>query len=1174
VSEDAWRKFDVKYLIYRSRKGKKLLFNLIFDEVVTYYQIRISQDMKTMKCEDLYIKMKELNNSILDPMTILDTGMSMDNIKEYNKDKVQLYLQSFLNLLKRNPIIEESLSSEAIVKKFFSKLQPLSFAQELLSLEIKSVQDAATALFRNMNQKDVYHAELVKAGKLSQKFVSVTNQRPTFLCANCEHNKNPDIKKNHKIWNCKNIEYCCKCNKKHMAFGPNCPFKDKTIFDFEKYLEIKNKKDSNNLNGSLSSNSKPSNGKNQSSQHYANSVQSNGNNNQPVNNVTTCPTTSNLMTSTMGQDILNQLALFSKRLEDLTEVRNVKKVKQQMITPETIIIDTGCNQTTICSTNHSDTPIFFNRKDHKETMQVANGDKIDIQGTGTILNHETNLVEEFTNTLLSVSRIDNSNNAIAIFTEEDCHIVKLDRELLRLLYKLLNKAKSKNSILLNGNVVNGLYVCDIEDIKKPDISKSCKLRYDNSQDKNKMDNTEVDIKSCNYLSFAGSSYYSNIPSVNLDSIRELVRYFHDSWSHASCDMMCTIVRNKLIDNLPSSLTVKAIRKHYPNCDSCATGNLQLRPVLSLPNDRVRKIGSEWELDLSGPMTDKQKKKCPSFSGKLWMLTCKDLMSRKRFGFLLPNKGYLLRYIKHLLLLCKQKHFIIDILRLDKEFITEDITEWCMDNHIFILPCIPHEHNTLGDIERDNRTIKENVIKNLANKDHLNERYWGMCYSYILDTMDIMPHPEDPSTTPYELWYGKKFDVLTSPVLPFGSIVKAHIPIKQQGMQTDKSLITYYVGFSLDKHGGILLYNPKTKMTITRRSFRVMGPIKQPESALQYEAAYDIEDQSFYNDDTIMTIQDDEMNTIIQTNYKQLPVNNINESSSSPQIINVADDEDDIRLADYNLNTLDDNSIDTISDDEKTIDTISVDNDDAKWSQLKPPVIRKSVMYPSQELHISVTDPLQNKHQSVICPSDKNDSSVTCLSDENTQSVKCPSVKNTESVTKSKNKKVTWSSVVKDTDSNKKIKKKQRSISHNGTPMMILDPPLVPYSVPISDNQDTSTQDRRHRKQLKRRKCKIIIPPSFPNLNNDTITTKNLLIPNVTDTYQHKFGNDVGVEHDPVHPTSINKIKQHIPQPVPNYLLAPDNFVVEKIVNHKGQYWRPSTLYLFVKWYGFDDSENS
>ncbi len=154
------------------------------------------------------------------------------------------------------------------------------------------------------------------------------------------------------------------------------------------------------------------------------------------------------------------------------------------------------------------------------------------------------------------------------------------------------------------------------------------------------------------------------------------------------ELMILIVKNKLIKNLPETLTEKAIRKHFPNCNTCPIGNLQQRPLLSIPEDREIEIGSEWEIDIFGPVTDEQKKKCTSFSGALYGMVCKDIKSKKRFGYLLRNRGYLLCYLKHLILLCHHPDHKVTVFRIDDEFITEEIEAYCTKHNINLLPCIP------------------------------------------------------------------------------------------------------------------------------------------------------------------------------------------------------------------------------------------------------------------------------------------------------------------------------------------------------------------------------------------------------------------------------------------------------------------------------------------------------
>ncbi len=131
VATDAWNAFDVKFDIYRGKCGKKFLRDCIKQEVLTYYQAQIPNNCRTMLCNDLRIALKNINRPFLDPMAILRTSLSMDATTTYNSEKTKNYLSSFLNLLERNPIIENSLSGASIVKMFFTKLQPKELSDSI-----------------------------------------------------------------------------------------------------------------------------------------------------------------------------------------------------------------------------------------------------------------------------------------------------------------------------------------------------------------------------------------------------------------------------------------------------------------------------------------------------------------------------------------------------------------------------------------------------------------------------------------------------------------------------------------------------------------------------------------------------------------------------------------------------------------------------------------------------------------------------------------------------------------------------------------------------------------------------------------------------------------------------------------------------------------------------------
>ncbi len=222
----------------------------------------------------------------------------------------------------------------------------------------------------------------------------------------------------------------------------------------------------------------------------------------------------------------------------------------------------------------------------------------------------------------------------------------------------------------------------------------------------------------------------------------------------------------------------------------------------------------------------------------------DIATGFAIGQLLRTKGYLLRSIKHVHNNITSAGNTLTTIRCDSEFITTEIQEYC-DSFTFpilLKGCIPYEHDTLPFIERLHKTIRESVVKALAFKPHINDKYWGMAYHDAIMKYNITPPHRNPTTTPYELWHGEKYDILNNPLLPFGTIIMAHLPLSEQTTLSGRAFISYYVGCAPNYRGGILLYNPATQRTIIRRSYKVIGDkLEQPMNYKLHSPPPDLEE---------------------------------------------------------------------------------------------------------------------------------------------------------------------------------------------------------------------------------------------------------------------------------------------------------------------------------------------
>ena len=73
-----------------------------------------------------------------------------------------------------------------------------------------------------------------------------------------------------------------------------------------------------------------------------------------------------------------------------------------------------------------------------------------------------------------------------------------------------------------------------------------------------------------------------------------------------------------------------------------------------------------------------------------------------------------------------------------------------------------------------------------------------------------------------------------PMIPFGSVVMAHVPLKLQATHGDRAILNYAVGTAL-RHigakGGLILFNPLTKRDVIRRNTRLLDQLYRRRVAL-------------------------------------------------------------------------------------------------------------------------------------------------------------------------------------------------------------------------------------------------------------------------------------------------------------------------------------------------------
>lgn len=429
---------------------------------------------------------------------------------------------------------------------------------------------------------------------------------------------------------------------------------------------------------------------------------------------------------------------------------------------------------------------------------TATGASEDLLNSGIFTDIPAYHTPSFAHTLVGIHDLC-AHNHICIFTKDYMYGISDTNAIASDVQSLISKANELHLIKHLGFQRNGLYSTSFQNIK--DLQQSCTPMQ-------------------NLIFQANASYYQ---TVHTTSLSELVKFWHESLGHPSMDTMIDIFSSQAYVNLPLELSPSVIRKYFPTCAECSIGNMSRKPLPSYATARDILPGEEFQLDLEGPWVKADSDEPQdTFSGCRYTMTAIDMKTGMPFGWLLKSRKKLVQYLDDLLLEVRMLDRTLKVLRTDDEFVTAEITLWCKTNKITILPCIPYEHGQIGKVERIHRTLRDATVKCMSNKPHLDPRLWGMCWLDCLFKFSSLPH-RISHCSPYFLWFGKPVDVQNIPIIPFGSIVMAHIPLELQTKNGPRSTTTYCVGSARVYKGGLLLFNPETKRTIVRRTFKVMGP---------------------------------------------------------------------------------------------------------------------------------------------------------------------------------------------------------------------------------------------------------------------------------------------------------------------------------------------------------------
>ena len=191
------------------------------------------------------------------------------------------------------------------------------------------------------------------------------------------------------------------------------------------------------------------------------------------------------------------------------------------------------------------------------------------------------------------------------------------------------------------------------------------------------------------------------------------------------------------------------------CEGCVYGKMHRLPHYRQKEEEEDKcfdIGECLYMDLCGPMS-------VSLGGSKYFMLVKDRKSSHLFVYFLKTKNEAVNYFKKLYqYIATSINKQVKMVRCDNglEFCNKELTNFLSDKGAISGTSAPHCQQQNGRIERENRIVVESA-RSMIHQNNEPKHLWA----------------EAVKITPYELWHGKKPNILH--MRPFGAVAFVLVP---------------------------------------------------------------------------------------------------------------------------------------------------------------------------------------------------------------------------------------------------------------------------------------------------------------------------------------------------------------------------------------------------------------
>jgi hypothetical protein len=498
---------------------------------------------------------------------------------------------------------------------------------------------------------------------------------------------------------------------------------------------------------------------------------------------------------------------FRARRSSVLSSSNVSVYRLEASLPADIIIDTGANALCI----HREDYFSGKIKAVTEKITIADGAPVQIPGMGPVGACVGRHIPAFDKSLVPAAVI--TENSIIIVDSAGMNIIPSTPGTVESVRTIITESPSSLSMFVPA--VNGLFPISKTQLDSLTISREEHARL---------------------LALVDQSAHTSYFTVKLDTVGELVKFWHETWKHASKKDMVKIITNKIFDDIPADLTVAAVNKNFDDhCVGCKKATLR---ETSKPQEstRVYRAGEGCAMDISYWTSS------PDFSGNTFCCHSLDLGSGKSWEDPLASLAHLHKLIVTMHERYLDQGYLMEFIRVDKSFLTAETHNFCarrgitlLDKEVVEIPALlieqpgPYEHAQNGSIEclikcQVQDTFKVLESAQLVGSDGTrDDRFWSKAMRWVSDTRNRLP-ASDSLVSRNEAWGLSRTNLRIQPMMPFASRVLAHLPLKMQNNLSGRAIPCLYMGPAPGIKGGILLFNRDTERTMCRVSFKVLGQI--------------------------------------------------------------------------------------------------------------------------------------------------------------------------------------------------------------------------------------------------------------------------------------------------------------------------------------------------------------